>query len=529
MGLFNFFSKKTGLEVVNDSPASEPQSNYESSKTNIVYGFQYPIIQKRFDGEKTLGELGVVLDSIPDYKRLSLRSYDAYLKTDTVKILTSKHVDWTIGTGLKLQSEPEKFILESEGINIDFAAFQKTVEARFSLYANTKYCDYSRKSNLHELADSFFKAKFLSGDVLVICRIEKEGPNAQFISGSHVKDPYPEHFEAAKAKGNYIKHGIEFDKRGEHVAYYVFTESNENELGKFERIEAKGKTTGRCMAWMIYGEKVSPDHVRGIPEIAQVIEKVNKLDRYTEASVSKAEQSANIPFTIEHDHTSTGENPLDKALQEKFKVLGEVQDGYSLADGLANRITETTSNTVYNLPVGAKMKGFQHGSDMNYESFERANFNKIAAAANVPSEVALQMYNSNYSASRAAINGWGYIVDIDRNQFANDFYIPFFKLWLEVEILKNKINAPGYVSALNSGDFMIIEAYSKCRFIGKNMPHIDPLKEVKAVQLMLELNLISYEQATEMLNLGDWDSNYQKFLEEDKKIVKPQTPDENVL
>jgi capsid protein len=66
---------------------------------------------------------------------------------------------------------------------------------------------------------------------------------------------------------------------------------------------------------------------------------------------------------------------------------------------------------------------------------------------------------------------------------------------------------------------MVIEAYSKCRFIGKNMPHIDPLKEAKSVELMLNLGLVSREQATEMLNLGDWYENYLKLQEENNNVI----------
>ena len=80
---------------------------------------------------------------------------------------------------------------------------------------------------------------------------------------------------------------------------------------------------------------------------------------------------------------------------------------------------------------------------------------------------------------------------------------------------------------------MIVEAYTSCRFIGKNMPHIDPLKEIKAIREMLGSEqdgttpLISHEQATEMLNQGDWNANYRKYLEEDKKIVKPEIRNKN--
>jgi hypothetical protein len=140
----------------------------------------------------------------------------------------------------------------------------------------------------------------------------------------------------------------------------------------------------------------------------------------------------------------------------------------------------------------------------------------------VPPEVAMQSYNSNYSASRAAINSFGYIISINRQDFANKFYIPFYKLWLEHQILTKKIVAKGYIE--NIDNFMVTESYTQCRFTGKNMPHIDPLKEIKAVREMLGIDgaipLISREQATEMLNAGQWDENFIKSLEEENVIPK---------
>lgn len=490
-----------------------------------TYGPSYPIVTKTFDGEKTLGELGIVINSIPDYRRLRLRMYDAYLKTDTAKILVDKHVDWTIGSGLKLQSEPNETILEMDGIVLDYPKFQKTVEARFNLYANTKYFDYSEQKTLHQIANDVYKSVFLGGDGLVVCRFGKYGLNIQFIQAEHIKDPpvTDSLFEDAKEKGNYIKHGVEFDSKGKQVAFYVERYSVDEPFGKFERIPVYGETSGRKLAWMVYGQKISPDHVRGIPEMAQTLEKLTKLDRYTEASVSKAEQAANIVYAIEHEAYSTGEDPVADKMAQKLKLASNKVDSYELANGLAQRMTETTSGTTYNMVPGSTLKDFKTDIETNYEQFERANFTKISAAANVPAEVALQSYNSNYSASRAAINGWGFVVSIDRNDFALDFYIPIFKLWLEYEILKGKVNAPGYISALQNDDFMIVEAYSKCRFIGKNMPHIDPLKEAKAIELMLDKNLISYEQATEMLNVGEWNENYANRVEEDK-VISENTP-----
>jgi capsid protein len=245
------------------------------------------------------------------------------------------------------------------------------------------------------------------------------------------------------------------------------------------------------------------------------------LDRYNEATVSKAEQGANIVFSIEHDNNSMGEDIMKENFKKKLKITGEAEDPYALSDGLANTITQTTSNQTFNMPIGAKLKPYQSEVGSEYEQFQDAVFSSISASMNMPAEFALFKFNSNYSASRAAINGWGYIVDIERKKFSKDFYKRIYKLWLELEILSGKIQAPGFIEALKSDDYMVVDAYSNARFVGKNMPHIDPLKEVKAVRSMLgdeTTPLISREQATENLNAGSWSDNYSTNLKESEDI-----------
>ena len=515
---------------------SEPKSEVKSSSLydgelgSGGYGGSYwPIYTKSFDGEKTSGELGLVVKLIPDHLRLRLRGYNAYNTTDIIKTLASRRFQWVIGNGLKLECEPNTTILESQGIMLP-KDFKKIVEARWRVYTNSVYCDYERRRNLHSIAFDTYFDKFAGGDCLVICRIENSSVNVQFISGEHIKTPIlGNEILNKKANENTIVHGIEYNSRGEQVAYYI-SKKTENSIDlEYERIEAYGSKSKRKLAWMIYGQKLSPDHKRGVPEFTQVLEKVAKLDRYTEASVSKAEQAANILFAITHDKDSTGENPLEQVTKKKFRISDKEEvDGYALSDGLANRITQTTSNQTFNLPPGSKFESFGTDIENTFEGFHKPNFDSICASVDTPPEVAMQQYNSNYSASRAAQNAWGYVIDVDRNNFANQFYKPFYKLWLEVEILTNKIQADGFIQALLSDDYMIVESFIQCRFVGRNMPHIDPLKEIKAIREMLgdpKLGiepLISHEQGAEMANVGDWEENYLEYREERDEIIKDE-------
>jgi lambda family phage portal protein len=529
---FPFFGK---------SKKDEPVQTVETKSTvytpigdNGYNGGYWPIVTKRWDGEKTPGELGVVVKNIPLYLNLRLRGYDAFVKTDNVKLIVNRRLQYVIGNGLKLECEPNRTVLKSEGIESLPDVFQRLVEERWKIYTQSKYVDFEKRRNLHGLAKDFYSDKFKGGDCLVICRFEEKGVTAQFISGEHVGSPFPgSECLKEQMQNTTIEHGIECNERGEHVAYYIYVKGKDGNLSEYKRIPAYGEKSNRRLAWMIYGQTLSPDQKRAVPEFAQVLEKVSKLDRYTEASVGKAEQAAKILFAIEHEQFSTGENPMDAIVKKKMRVVQDDSnlDGYVLSDGLANRIVETTSNQTFNLPPGASLKNFGTNIESDYEQFHDANFNTIAASCDTPPEIAKQMYNSNYSASRAAINGWGYIVDIDRQDFVNQFYRPFYRLWLEFEVLTNKIDAPGLVKAIIDDNIMVIEAYTACRFTGKNMPHIDPLKEVKAIREALGnpregiTPLISHEQASEMGGYGDFEENYLEYLEETEKLIKNEIPD----
>lgn len=526
MGYFDFF-KKPKKQKEQESISTQSKSvSYQDS--NMVVGYEYAVINKNWDGEKNLGELGLVIKNIPDYKRLRLRSYNAYATIDTFKTIASKYFYWKIGSGLKLQAEPNLTVLKSEGLDItddQSSELQKVIEARFMIWANSNQSDYLKQKNLHELASDFDKGKYLGGDNLLIVRFDDNGPNIQFVSGEFVCNPGIDtnFIEEAEKKGNSVKHGIEIDKNGKHIAYFVRIKKK-NSVDEFERVSVYGAKSGKKMAWLVSGEKISPDHLRAVPAMSQSLEKINKLDRYIEAAVTKAEQAANIIHTIKHKEFSDGSNPLQDEVNKKKGIYVNTnvdsEEKKILADGLANKIAQQTSGMAYNMPVGAEMESFQSSIETDFGQFHSTVFNGISAGANVPPEVAMQSFNSNYSASRAAINSFGYFITVDRQNFAEQFYIPIYKLWLEYEILTNKIIAPKYIENIDNP--MVTEAYTQCRFLGKDMPHIDPLKEAKSIELMLALKLISHEQASEMLGVGSWDENFKKWQMEDKIIPKEQ-------
>lgn len=464
-----------------------------------------PMREVEYDGEINAGSLGNPINLVPNEERIRYRANEAMLTSDVIKSISSKYFKFVVGQGLILKAEPNIDVLKSEGINEDLKNFVDLSETRFKVWSKSKLSDYSEQKSLHKLALDAFKTAFVGGDCLVVCRVDKQNNlKIQIIDGSHIGTSIN---TKPLNETNTIVKGVERDSKGKHIAYH---------LRNGERIECYGKKTGRKLAWLVYGSKARIDHVRGMSEISSILEKDGVLKRYTEATVTSAEERAKIAYAIHHGMHSNGENPLAAKIAAVQGNAGEKVD----FETVRKNIQATTQKTVINMPQDSELKSLESDQEVNYPEFFNAIFEQECSAMDIPPEVAKQMYNSNYSASRAAINNWGYIIDIKREDLAEEFYKPIYNLWLELEVLKNKISSNGFKQALREKNLMAIEAYTNARFQGLKMPHIDPLKEVKAVREMIAENLISKEQATEILNIGDWWENREKINNEQEYINK---------
>jgi capsid protein len=489
----------------------EAEASYYPGNYRNVFSVSY-------DGEKNLGEIGPIKEYWPDYHALRLRSWQAYLDSEVAQMVIGKYVKWIIGSGLKLQAEPVEMVLSSEKI-----AFNKTfndfVEARFGVFAKSNDVDYSGKRNLHKLARIAYKNAILGGDVLVVLRYIDDEIKVQLIDGAHVCSPtYGNDYYGNKlANGNEIRHGIELNARGEHVAYYV-----KNKDGNFERIPAKSQETGLTVAFLLYGLEYRLDNHRGLPLISAMLETMKKLERYKEATVGSAEEVAKIAWQVVHQIYSTGENPMAERLAKAFDADAVTDDIPEDIQGnkLADKVAATTNKTAVNNPPGAEIKPITvSNKELYFEPFYTVNIGLVCAAINIPKDVAMSQYDSNFSASRAALKDWEHTIVTDRADTPSEFYQNVYNFFLHVEILRNKVQAPGYLAAFVDKNKMVLNAYRNARWVGASVPHIDPLKEVNAERLKLgaaakDMPLTTLEAATEALNGGDSEHNLNQFADE---------------
>jgi len=504
-----------------DSPKS-----YYSGGLRRSSGWSASNMTAVYDGEKTPYEMGNPYNFELDYYTMRARGWEAFLNTDVVQNAIHKYCLWIVGSGLKLQSDPNDIILNKKGITSqDIDNFTRDVEANFRIFSNSKFSTYSQNYDMHTVAAESLKNAIISGDVLCLLRVtDDERVVIDIIDGHHVQNPLmSDYYAEAADRGNKIKEGVEIDRKGRHVAYYVASDDM-----KYQRIPAYGEQSGQRMAWLMYGRRYKIDSVRGMSYFSAVLENASKLDRYKDATVGTAEENAKIPYSIEHNQYSDGENPMINQLAQTMSdgkgVAPETETDYADAAVLAAKIAKQTSKYVYNMPRGATIKRNEFKADNQFKDFFLTNIDIFYATLGIPAEVALDKFGGSYSSSRAALKSWEYNMFVSRtNILQKQFYSPIYNVWMDVNVFNNKINAPGYLEALMMGDVMTLEAYRNCRFIGATVPHIDPEKEVKAERAKLgdkfdSVPLTTAEQSCENLNTGDFE-NISKKTKYEKDIA----------
>jgi len=409
-GIKNIFKDKTPSIV--DKAVSEVKNYYENSFSRIL--------NTVFNGEKTPGELGAARNYIADYQTLRTRSWQSYWESEIAQFVVNKYCVWVVGTGLKLQSRPEQTVLIQEGINFKDKGFTKAVESRFSIWSNSRLSSYSGMETLSQLAYEAHKNAIVGGDCLVVLRVENKNLSVQLIDADHIVTPI---YKNAAAEGNRIVYGVELNERGSHVAYHVL-----NDKGTTERIERVGSKSGNTMAFLVYGSRFRLDSVRGIPLVSTVLETLKKLDRYKEATVGSAEERAKIVLVQENGINSTGENVLlGKIAEAKSQGFGTAPESYPSDN--PTKIASTTQKSVVNMPNGSTLKALESKNELYFKDFYTTNIQIVCAALGIPAEVAMDGYNGNYSASRAAIKSWDYSMKTAREKFAIQFYQGVYNCW----------------------------------------------------------------------------------------------------
>jgi len=322
--------------------------------------------------------------------------------------------------------------------------------------------------------------------------------------------------DGAHTNGNKIYDGVEVNKQGMIVAYHIrntYPGQITADKTEWTRVEAYGKQTGLPNILHIMDSE-RPDQYRGVTYLAQVIEPLLQLRRYTESELHAALVQSFFTAWIKTKSDLT-EIPINEVGAGDVSGIPNENPGEG-AGGMSDDPNEYEMGpgTVIHLDQDEEVVfGNPNIPTTGFDSFVKTLCRLIGAALGLPHDVLMMEYNSSYSASRAALlEAWeGF--KMRRKWFIDDFTQPVYELFLAEAVAIGRIKAPGYFT-----DPLLRDAWSEARWIGPVQGQLDPTKEAKAAIMNVDRGFKTHEQVTREMGGGDWEENVAQLVVENEML-----------
>lgn len=470
VAFFKWFLKKekTPTVSVNDLPMIKAY-NGQSNRQDFIY-----------DGDKFPGGFGPVNVVSEDYYALRERSEELFKTNLYAAGLIRRLITNEINTGLAPECCPDEDILNLPEDSL--SDWTETTENRFNIWAkNPELCDYKQQDTFGALQRMIRTEALIGGDVLIVLRYSKKHslPQLQVIKGAMVQSPWGG--DTNKIPKNHVLYnGVELNSKRRVVAYWV-RQSN----GDFQRILAKGKKTGRRVAWLLYGVDRRVENYRGKPLLSIVLQSLKEIDRYRDSTQRKAVINSILAMFIKKTEDKMGTLPIQGGAVRRDVAEITDSDGktrnFNIASQLPGMIIEE-------LQTGEEpvLKGGE-GTDINFAEFEEAIIQSVAWANEVPPEILRLAFSNNYSASQAAINEFKIYLNKIWSEFGECLCTPVYIEWLISETLIGKNDKTQILESWRDPEqYDIFGAWVAVDWYGSIKPSTDMLKQAKGSKMLID-------------------------------------------
>lgn len=448
---------------------------------------------------------------------LRSRAADQAINTPIGAAAINTSAMYSVGAGLRLFPRiPYKLL----GMTAEEArAWAKKTAAEFDLWASSVWCDRARRNNFYDLQNIAYTTYLTDGDSFVLFRRQKPERfmpytlRLQLVEANRVSNPMGQGYfgvlgpyaveMTAPTTGNRIVNGVEIDKDGAIVAYWVSNrvpyDPTDFGVTDWVRVKAWGDATGLPNMLQICHD-TRAEQYRGVPYLAPVLETLKQVSRYTSAELTSAIIKSFFALFFTSAGNSGGlSNILDE--QGKDDPMKPVVDPgeYAIGPGTMNA-----------LPKGVDVKSVDaSNSQSTFDPFVTHLIRQIAAAIGQPYEVLVKSFTSSYSASRAALlQAWDEY-KLRRRWFVNDFCQPVYEVWLAEAVALGRIDAPGFFS-----DPRIRKAWASADWFGPIMSILDPVKDVNGSALRVTYGLSTREREAAEMTGTDFEENLEQLAYE---------------
>ena len=427
-----------------------------------------------------------------------------------------------VGVGLKLKSRIDR---EALGLTPEQAeAWQKTTEREFALWAeNKRACDATGINNFYGLQQLALISWLLSGDCIGVLkqyetdRLLPYALRVHLIESDRIATPgrygtgTSINYTTGKNPdtGNTVYDGVEVNSSGMVVAYHIRS-NYPFEIGgpttEWSRVLAYQEHTGLPNVVHVMDSE-RPDQYRGVSYLAQVIEPLLQLRRYTESELMAAVIESFFTAFVKTE-APTDDMPFNEVEPDEAHEY-EGPNEYNMGPGQVNMMKPGEDVVFANptRPAGG------------FDAFVKSISSQIGAALEIPADLLLKAFNASYSASRAALLEAWKSFKMRREWLADDFCKPLYAVWMSEAVARGRIYAPGFFT-----NPAIRAAYLGSEWLGPSQGQLDPVKEITAEILACSEGFSTHEQSTIRLNGGQWDNNVEQLHRENEKL-EGQSPD----
>lgn len=435
--------------------------------------------------------------------KLRIRARDLYTGGGLGRGAPATLVTNVVGWGIRPKPKIDAALL---GMSDEAAEeWQATALREFNLWAKTQMCDASRQNTFWELQELAFRSMLMSGDVFALFaqKPNKRNPYTlvlRLIEADRVSTPETQGDSEAQNTdgGGRIVDGVEINRDGEVLRYHIATyhplADETPEQITWDAVDAFGKETG--MPNVLHLMTVErPEQHRGIPFVSGMIEQVKQLDRYMNAELAASIVAAMLTVFITTDNTDDdGYDSVNDGISEEEKVTDDPMK------------IELGNGNVYELPPGKKVDHVgENRAPTAFDNYVSRVITMIGSSMEIPYEVLMHRYDSNYTASRSAILDFWKVVRRYRQQFIQQFNQPVYEAWLAEAVALGRIDAPGFFD-----DPMTREAWCGCQWIGTSQGHVQPVQEANAAKIRMDLGITTGEQEAMEYNGSNFNENLQQ-------------------
>lgn len=444
------------------------------------------------------------------------RSRDLYMSGGLAAGAINKNKSNILGSGLSLKCQLNYRML---GLTPEQAKeWEDKTEFEFGLWASSKI-DHTGLNDFYDAQRIALTGWLLNGDALSIVKYADRPDllnpyrlRLHLVEADRLNNPSqfnglpafplsgiePGTFTELEG-GGAIQNGVETDASGKVVAYWISNKHPNSLLPtrgalSWARVEAINTVTGlpNCL-FIVDPER--PDQYRGVPYLAPVIEQIKQMNRYADAEIAAAIVNSFFAAFIKVESGEKGDIPFSNSISAEDQIDMSPEDrlaSYELGPGTINVLGKGEDVTF----------GDPKHPTAGFDAFTTMMAKLAGSALDMPFEVLLGVFNSSYSASRAALlQAWRTFRD-RRDWFAADFCQPLYETWLFEAVSTGRIQAPGFFA-----DPARRKLWSAALWIGPSPGQIDPIKEVTASAMRINYGFSTFEKETSELTGMDWDSN----------------------